>query len=546
MKITFTVDEHGKADISSSLDNYDQPADLSMLEKQVALYIKRAFQKNNIDFDKSIRFRRRSQSYLTLIAPNDIDFCRIKAGLKSVWFSVDSWSLNEEKKNDARFNNVKNRKIRYWKVELNCIEDFENNADLIVDTYKSLDLSNTTIHESEAEQYDLESVIPFIQQYQPNPKAHNYIINDYTIIDLETTGLSTKSCEIIELAAVKVRNGKIIDTFGTLIKPNVEIPYAVTQKTNITNEMVENAPKIDEKFQDFFDFIGDDIVLGHNINSYDIPILCRYCEELNSDSFNNDTLDTLQFSRKCDIDVPDYKLTTLTNYFGIEHQNAHRALADCIANHECYQRLKELYNPNLCAKNKSTGTRKHISRLSEETKQLQELSCIINDFISDNVLTDIEISSLNHWLNQNQHLSGNYLFDKVNSAVQSVLEDGVITEEEKLYLLNVLSNYNNPVEFYSGNVDELNLDGKQVVLTGDFIYGSRDEVTNKLEMLGASVKSSVSGKTDYVVVGGNGSEVWSCGNYGSKVKKALEYQSKGKDVKIIKEEEFFKCLKETV
>ena len=65
-------------------------------------------------------------------------------------------------------------------------------------------------------------------------------------------------------------------------------------------------------------------------------------------------------------------------------------------------------------------------------------------------------------------------------------------------------------------------------------------------MLGASVKNSVSGKTDYVIVGGYGSNDWACGNYGSKVKKALELQSKGKDIKIIKEEEFFKCLKETV
>lgn len=224
-------------------------------------------------------------------------------------------------------------------------------------------------------------------------------ISDYTVIDLETTGLSTKNCEIIEMSAVKIRNCQIIDTFETLIKPNAEIPYIVTQKTNITNEMVENAPKINDIFQEFLDFIGDDIVLGHNIDSYDIPILCRYCKELNLDTFNNSTLDTLQFARKCEIDVPDHKLTTLANYFEIEHKNAHRALADCIANHECYQSLKELYNPNLCVKYKSSGKRKHNPRLSEETKQLQELSCIINAFISDNALTDFEIESLNSWLN---------------------------------------------------------------------------------------------------------------------------------------------------
>lgn len=369
---------------------------------------------------------------------------------------------------------------------------------------------------------------------------------DYTVIDLETTGINAKTCEIIEMSAVKVRNGEIIDKYTTLIKPNVKISPKITEITGITNEMLENAPKINDKLQEYFDFIGYDVVLGHNIASYDVPILRRYCEELNLGLFSNDIFDTLKFARKCDINVTDNKLTTLTEYFKIEHVNAHRALSDCVANHECYQRLKEFYNPNLCTKRKPVSPHKHYANFSDETRQLQELSCMISEIISDNALTDLEIESLNCWLNQNQHLSGNYPFDKVNSAIRLVLKDGIITDEEKSYLLNVLSDFNNPIESCSANIDKLNLRDKQVVLTGNFVNGSKDEITSKLEMLGASVKNSVSGKTDYVIVGGYGSNDWACGNYGSKVKKALELQSKGKDIKIIKEEEFFKCLKETV
>lgn len=543
MEIKFSIDEASKLEVSSSIDTYDSPAILTTLEKQIAIYIKKAFEANGINFDKAIRFRRRSKSYLTLIAPNDLDFCRIKAGIRSVWFSIDSWTLDKEKKNDIRFDNVKNKKIRHWKIELNCIEDFENNTDLIIGTYKSIDLSNTIINETKREIYILEDDT---QDFKTNLIAKNCIISDYTVIDLETTGINTKTCEIIEISAVKVRNGKIIDTYTSLIKPNAKVSPKITEITGITNEMLENSPKINDKLQEYLDFIDYDIVLGHNIASYDVPILQRYCEELNLDLLTNDIVDTLKFARKCDINVPDNKLTTLTKYFEIEHTNAHRALSDCIANHECYQRLKEFYNPNFNTKRKSTNTHKRYNNISDETKQLQKLSCMINDFISDNVLTNSEIDSLNSWLNQNQHLSGNYPFDKINSAIQSVLEDGIITDEEKSYLLDVLSNFNNPIETYSGNIDKVNLTDKQVVLTGDFIHGSRDEVTIKLEMLGASVKKSVSGKTDFVIVGGYGSDNWACGNYGSKVKKALELQSKGKDIKIIKEEDFFKCLKETV
>lgn len=168
-------------------------------------------------------------------------------------------------------------------------------------------------------------------------------ISDYTVIDLETTGISIYSCEIIELAAVKVRGSKIIDEFRTLVKPRRRISSMITDITGITNEMVSDAPYIEEVLGDYLEFIGDDIILGHNIASFDRNIIKIYCERLGLTPFLNDTLDTCTYSRRCDIDVPDRKLTTLTRYFNIDHKNAHRALADCIANFECYERLKKYY-----------------------------------------------------------------------------------------------------------------------------------------------------------------------------------------------------------
>lgn len=546
MEIKINLNENSKVSVSDPFARYDQPAELQILEKQAALYIKSAFLKNGIDFDRAVRFRRRSQSYLSLIAPNNIDFCRIKVGVKAIWFSVDAWSLDTEKLNDLRFNNVKNRATRHWKVELDRIEDFESNADLIIDTYKALDLSKIKINESEIEAYNLESAISFVNRGISGSAKQNLIINDYTVIDLETTGLSTSECEIIEMAAVKIRNNEIIDTFSTLVKPKEKIPYIVTQKTNITNEMVKDAPKITDVFKLYLDFIGGDVILGHNIDSFDIPIIHRYCKELNFNLLNNVTLDTLKFSRKCDIDVPNNKLTTLTKYFEIEHNNAHRALSDCIANHEVYQRLQEFYNPDLTLKCKSSGTRKYNIGFTDETKQLQELNGLVMGVLCDNVLTEGEIFFLNNWLERNSHLSGNYPFDTIYKAVSEVLEDGIITDEEKNFLLDILSDFTNPVESCSENIDNIDLTDKQIVLTGDFVNGTKSEIISRLEQLGAIVKSGVSSKTDYVIVGGYGSDNWACGNYGTKVKKALELQAKGKSIKIVKEEDLFKCLAETV
>lgn len=377
-------------------------------------------------------------------------------------------------------------------------------------------------------------------------KSIRRLIDDYTVIDLETTGLSTKTCEIIELAAIKVRDGSIVDTFCCLVQPSDIVPNEIIKLTGITNEMLINAPQIDEVFKEFLDFIDEDVILGHNIDSYDMPIIRRYCEELNSDSLNNATLDTLKFARKCDIDVPNHKLTTLTEYFNIEHNDSHRALSDCIANHECYQCLKEFYNPNIPLK-KSSDSHRVNSRFSDETKQLQELNGIVMGLICDNILTEGEILFLDSWIKRNERLSGNYPFDMISKALNEILEDNIITNEEKADLLNILSTFADPVDNCSEACTEtICLSDKQIVLTGDFNFGGKSEVTKKLETFGAIVKNGVSGKTDYVIVGSKGSENWSCGNYGSKVKKALELQAQGKDIKIIKEEDLFKCLEQTV
>lgn len=175
-------------------------------------------------------------------------------------------------------------------------------------------------------------------------KSVKEAISDYTVIDLETTGINVSTCEIIEASAVKVRDNRIVEQFSTLVKPDHKISGLITSITGITNDMVKNSPNIREILPQYLAFIGDDIILGHNVASFDRNIIKHHCERLGLPQFLNDTFDTLSFSKRCNLDIPNHKLTTLTQYFGIYHDDAHRALADCIANHECYQKLKELYN----------------------------------------------------------------------------------------------------------------------------------------------------------------------------------------------------------
>ena len=368
------------------------------------------------------------------------------------------------------------------------------------------------------------------------------IINDYTVIDIETTSSNPANCEILELAAVRVRNNEIVETFNSLIKPPVPIPEPIIELTGITNDMVSCAPTVDKEIEKYLSFIGDDIILGHNIYTFDVNVIYDICVKLGLSTFSNNMLDTFYFAQHCNIDVPNLKLSTLTMFFEIEHEHAHRALHDCIANHECYQKLKTFYDKDFRFKYKDKVPRKSFVRLSENTKQLETLRNISLDMVNNGNISDIDVLALNKWLETNAHLAGNFPFDLIFRSVKDILDDGIITPDEKKYLIDLLEDFCDPISSCSEIVEEINVNGMNIILTGDFLCGTRPEIQEMLENLGAKIKSSVSSKTDYVIVGELKSKKWAHGSYGNKVKKALEFQQTGKNIKIIKEGDFFKCL----
>ncbi len=369
-------------------------------------------------------------------------------------------------------------------------------------------------------------------------------LSDYVVIDLETTGFNVNDCSIIELAAVRVRNNQIVDTYDTFVNPEERIPRAVTELTGITNDMVSSAPTIEACLPEFLDFIGKDILLGHNIASFDTSILYDNAMELFGRPLQNDYLDTLHYARHCELDVPNYKLETIQDYLNVVNEGQHRAVYDCIATHECYQKLKPLF---IGIKQKASGNsaprnRRQWTRFSEDTQSLNLLKGLLLGVTCDNVLTEAEVMSLKNWVDNNRQLEGHYPFDFVLSEIDKALEDGVLEQAELDHMLQVFSDVLDPVENFSEKTEEastaISFDGKSVCLTGEFVhFEQRTELENILAGKGAIIKKSVIKALDYLIVGGNGSENWSCGNYGTKVKRALELQEKGSQIKILKEEE---------
>ena len=85
----------------------------------------------------------------------------------------------------------------------------------------------------------------------------------YTVVDIETTGLSKEYHHITEIAAVKIRQGRIVDSYETLINPQVRIPSFITHLTGIDNQMVKHAPMISQVLPSFVDFLGEDVFVAH-------------------------------------------------------------------------------------------------------------------------------------------------------------------------------------------------------------------------------------------------------------------------------------------
>lgn len=163
------------------------------------------------------------------------------------------------------------------------------------------------------------------------------VLPDYTAIDVETTGLDPKFDDIIEVAAVRVRDGVEVDAFQSLINPGYEINNFITELTGITNEMLFTAPPMADVLPGFFDFIGGDILIGHNVN-FDVNFLYDACQCLEL-TLSNDFIDTMRISRRLFPSEPHHRLIDLRQKFNVKIEGAHRALADCRTCINCYDKL---------------------------------------------------------------------------------------------------------------------------------------------------------------------------------------------------------------
>jgi len=179
-----------------------------------------------------------------------------------------------------------------------------------------------------------------IDSYEVHPIED--FVDDYVVFDLETTGLSEFSNEIIEIGALKYKNNKLISKFNLLVKPKQRIPGQITEITGIKNEDVKNADDISIVLPKFLAFIEDYPLIAHNSN-FDMKFILINLYRQHIKCISNNTCDTLALARKYIPGLQNYKLETLKKHLKID-TISHRAASDCEVTNAVYQYCKNIKN----------------------------------------------------------------------------------------------------------------------------------------------------------------------------------------------------------
>lgn len=153
---------------------------------------------------------------------------------------------------------------------------------------------------------------------------------EFIVFDVETTGLSAVYDKIIELAAVKVKNGEIIDTFESFSDPGHPLSATTIELTGITDDMVRGTPPIEDVAERFRAFAGDGILVAHNA-SFDMGFLYEAYKKAGIDEKSHPVIDTLELARLLHPELKNHRLNTLCKKFGIDLTQHHRAIYDCEA-----------------------------------------------------------------------------------------------------------------------------------------------------------------------------------------------------------------------
>lgn len=312
------------------------------------------------------------------------------------------------------------------------------------------------------------------------------ILARYVVVDIETTGLGSADDRIIEIAAISYEYGKKVAEFQSLVNPEMLIPADITKLTGITQDMVEQAPLLNEIKDEFLDFIGDMPIVGHNALSFDVPFIKRQL----SVELQNTVIDTLLMARKVFTLLPCHKLDYLNAILELGSTVAHRAFHDV-----------ETTNALLWA---CLSPRRYENA--------------VNAAYLDGRMDDTKLEKRSNKAKSTKSASAS-----TRRAFEKIDIKKIVPTSESATVSGPLC-------------------GKLMVFTGTLSI-SREEAMQLAVDAGAVLKSSVSAKTNYLVVGRQDITIVGMEGMSTKEEKAAALNRAGKaNIQVIDEEKFMELL----
>lgn len=172
-------------------------------------------------------------------------------------------------------------------------------------------------------------------------KSGGQLFKDYVVFDLETTGKNPDICGIVEIAAVRVRDGKITEEYQTLVNPGIPIEKEAQQVHHISEADIKSAPKMEEVWPSFTEFAGDDLLIAHNGYGFDFKVMDRVSRELSVPKLQNVRYDSLILARNM-FPGKQNSIDALAARYKLDTGTRHRALDDVRVLHEIFQKLLQV------------------------------------------------------------------------------------------------------------------------------------------------------------------------------------------------------------
>lgn len=395
---------------------------------------------------------------------------------------------------------------------------------------------------------------------------------EYVIVDIETTGFSVEFCHIIEIAALKIRNGEIVDIFQTYIRQNEPIPPFIICLTGISDFDVMGGKSISIAIKEFDEFVAELALVGHNV-SFDYRFLNHDCEMYIDRTIYNERIDTIRLAKELISDIQNFKLKSLIDYFQIKDLGQHSALNDVYMTYELIKCLSDLHD-NYRERTINKISRvdhccRHFSnkRIALKTKlehvQAILLECVFTDMNSKVYYALYESCNV-LILNENTYnrFCSVEIFDEVwepwlarakqryNEGTLAVYSERTTCEllripivdrkkpkwGEHVLVKDLIAATIEPDENHP-------LYKKNCVFTGVLDKYDRKTAMQYVINVGGVCQNGITKDTDYLILGDNSFCASIKGGKSSKQSKAEKMMMDGYGVKIISESTFYEILK---